>query len=77
MVLVPSMDDEFMGAGTEVLLRYFDRRTYAVSVVRIVDGEDSASVPEDVAQYTIERPDGLEGRVGGSLPDEIRAGYQG
>jgi len=54
LVLVPSMDDEFMGAGTDVLLRCIDRRVFDVKLVRILDSLDGGLVPGDVDAIVVQ-----------------------
>jgi glycosyltransferase involved in cell wall biosynthesis len=77
--LVPTMDDESIGSGTEPLLRHIDRDDYTVSLVRIFDQKDSADIPSDVEQYLL----GVLGGPPGSimfdeleLPEDISARYR-
>lgn len=52
-ILVPRMDDKYMGSGAPVLLETFDRSAYDVSLIRTVGGSDGYEAPSDVAQYYV------------------------
>jgi len=54
LVLVPNMNDEYMGAGTEGLLRCFDRASFDVRLARVLDAPDSAEIPSDVHEFLVE-----------------------
>lgn len=76
IVLVPTMDDEYMGAATPGLLRCFDRDSYDVRLVRVLDAPDDTSIPADVAEFRVEPLFGSSAVVVEGLSEEVASRHR-